>query len=85
MLIIPKNQLDKYKLHKVVLYEYNKYINETCIEVKNISNRLSTYDQSPLYKKNTKRISRNLFPSFQKQLNKILLEYSEEFGFVETN
>ncbi|CAI2184628.1 17649_t:CDS:2, partial [Funneliformis geosporum] len=30
MLILSKNQLHKYKLHKIVSHEYNKYIQETC-------------------------------------------------------
>ncbi|CAI2196657.1 10460_t:CDS:2 [Funneliformis geosporum] len=30
MLILSKNQLHKYKLHKIVLYESNEYIQETC-------------------------------------------------------
>ena len=43
MLIIPKNQLHKYKLHKIVLLKYNEYIQETCQVVHDISNKLSTH------------------------------------------
>ncbi|CAI2194731.1 13639_t:CDS:2, partial [Funneliformis geosporum] len=81
MLILPKDQLHKYKLHKIVLNEYNEYIQETCQVVDDISNKLSTHVQSYSYMKNIKRKSRNSFPSFKNKLNKILLKYSNEFGF----
>ncbi|GBC29468.2 hypothetical protein GLOIN_2v1712465 [Rhizophagus irregularis DAOM 181602=DAOM 197198] len=44
----------QYKLHKVVLYEYNKYIDEVYVSVNNISNRLSTSDNYS-YVKNKER------------------------------
>jgi hypothetical protein len=83
MLILPKDQLHKYKLHKIVLHEYNEYIQETCQVVDDISNRLSTHVQSYSYIKNIKRKSRNSFPSFKNKLNEILLKHSNEFGFEE--
>jgi hypothetical protein len=82
MLIIPKDQLHKYKLHKVVLLEYNEYIQETCQVVHDISNKLSTHI-SYTCTKNIKRKSKNSFPSFKNKLNELLLKYAEEFGFVE--
>jgi hypothetical protein len=82
MLIIPKDQLHKYKLHKVVLLEYNEYIQETCQVVHDISNKLSTHI-SYSCTKNIKRKSKNSFPSFKNKLNELLLKYAEEFGFVE--
>lgn len=83
MLILPKDQLHKYKLHKIVLREYNEYIQETCQVVDDISNRLSMHVQSYSYIKNIKRKSRNSFPSFKNKLNEILLKHSNEFGFEE--
>ena len=83
MLVIPKDQLNTYKLHKIVLDEYNKYIDETCEVVENISNKLSADYKNYSFTKNNERRSRNLFPSFEKQLNKILLNYANEFGFKE--
>ena len=83
MLIIPKNQLHKYKLHKIVLLEYNEYIQETCKVVNDISNKLSTHVKSYSYTKNIKRKSRNTFPSFKNKLNEILLKHAKEFGFDE--
>ncbi|CAB5377489.1 unnamed protein product [Rhizophagus irregularis] len=76
--------LQLYKLHKVlVLYEYNKYIDEVYyVSVNNISNRLSTSDNYS-YVKNKERKSRNLFPSFKNKLNDILLKYADKFGFVD--
>jgi len=44
LLVIPKDHLQLYKLHKVVLYKYNKYIDEVYVSVNNISNGLSTSD-----------------------------------------
>lgn len=81
LLVIPKDHLQLYKLHKVVLYEYNKYIDEVYVSVNNISNGLSTSDNYS-YVKNKERKSRNLFPSFKSKLNDILLKYADEFGFV---
>ncbi|CAB5186417.1 unnamed protein product [Rhizophagus irregularis] len=81
LLIMPKDQLQLYKLHKVVLYEYNKYIDEVYVSVNNISNRLSTSDNYS-YVKNKERKSRNLFPSFKNKLNDILLKHADKFGFV---
>ncbi|EXX62442.1 hypothetical protein RhiirA5_365361 [Rhizophagus irregularis] len=72
----------QYKLHKVVLYEYNKYIDEVYVSVNNISNRLSTSDNYS-YVKNKERKSKNLFPSFKNKLNDILLKYADKFGFVD--
>jgi hypothetical protein len=83
MLIIPKDQLHKYKLHKVVLLEYNEYIQETCQVVHDISNKLSTHI-SYSCTKNIKRKSKNSFPSFKNKLNELLLKYAEEFGFVDS-
>jgi CHAT domain-containing protein len=83
MLILPKDQLHKYKLNKIVLHEYNEYIQETCQVVDDISNRLSMHVQSYSYIKNIKRKSRNSFPSFKNKLNEILLKHSNEFGFEE--
>src|SRR5437764_7160598 len=83
MLIIPKDQLYQYKLHKVVLGEYNKYIDETCEVVENISNKLSADYKNYSFTKNNERRSRNLFPSFKNKLNEILLNYASEFGFKE--
>ncbi|CAB4397509.1 unnamed protein product [Rhizophagus irregularis] len=82
LLVIPKDNLQLYKLHKVVLYEYNKYIDEVYVSVNNISNGLSTSDNYS-YVKNKERKSRNLFPSFKSKLNDILLKYADEFGFVD--
>ena len=45
MLVIPKDQLNTYKLHKIVLNEYNKYIEETCKLVEDISNKLSIIEK----------------------------------------
>ena len=81
MLIIPKDQLYKYKLHKIVLLEYNEYIQETCQVVHDISNKLSTHI-SYSCTKNIKRKSKNSF-SFKNKLNELLLKYAEEFRFVE--
>src|SRR5829696_1504014 len=81
MLIIPKDQLHKYKLHKIVLLEYNEYIQETYQVVHDISNKLSTHI-SYSCTKNIKRKSKNSFPSFKNKLNELLLKYAEEFGFV---
>jgi len=83
MLVISKDQLNTYKLHKIVLDEYNKYIEETCKLVEDISNKLSIIEKNYSFIKNNERRSRNLFPSFEKQLNKILLNYANEFGFKE--
>src|SRR5215204_6798393 len=83
MLIISKDQLHKYKLHKIVLLEYNEYIQETCKVVNDISNKLSTHVKSYSYTKNIKRKSRNTFPSFKNKLNEILLKHAKEFGFDE--
>ena len=82
MLIIPKDQLHKYKLHKIVLLEFNEYIQETYQVVHDISNKLSTHI-SYSCTKNIKRKSKNSFPSFKNKLNELLLKYAEEFGFVE--
>jgi len=76
--------LHKYKLHKVVLLEYNEYIQETCQVVHDISNKLSTHI-SYSCTKNIKRKSKNSFPSFKNKLNELLLKYAEEFGFVENS
>lgn len=73
-----------YKLHKLVLHEYNNYIDEISGDVKNISNRLSRYDKTYPYIKNTEKKSRNLFPSFKNKLNEILLNHADEFGFKNT-
>jgi hypothetical protein len=81
LLIIPKGHLQLYKLHKVVLFEYNKYIDEVCESVNNISNNLSPSNNYS-YVKNKERKSRNLFPSFKNKLNDILLKHADEFGFV---
>jgi hypothetical protein len=83
MLIIPKDQLYHYELHKIVIQEYNKYIEETCANVKDISNRLSRADKNYSYMKNTKRKSTNLFSSFENKLNEILLRHANKFGFNE--
>jgi hypothetical protein len=48
MLIIPKNQLYFCKLHKIVIYEYNKYIDEIYGEVENLSNK-SSIDNKNLF------------------------------------
>ena len=82
MLIIPKDQLHKYKLHKVVLLEYNEYIQKTCQVVHDIFNKLSTHI-SYSCTKNIKRKSKNSFPSFKNKLNELLLKYAEKFRFVE--
>jgi hypothetical protein len=81
LLVIPKDQLHLYRLHKIVLYEYNKYIDETCESVKNISIGLPISDTKYSYVKNKERKSRNLFPSFRNKLNEILLNYADKFGF----
>ena len=83
MLIIPKDQLDLYKLHKLVLQQYHQYIYETCEVVEDITKKLSTCEKNYSFLKNNKRKSRNLFPSFKKKLKEILLNAAGEFGYLE--
>jgi len=83
MLIIPKDQLYHYKLHKIIIKEYNEYIEEMCTNVKDISNRLSRADKNYSYMKNTEKKSKNLYPSFKKKINEILLKHASAFGFKE--
>ena len=83
MLIIPREKLDSYRLHKIVIAEYNKYIDEMCDNVNDISNNLSTDNKNYSFIKNNQRRSRKSFPSFKNKLNEILLNYASEFGFKE--
>ena len=83
MLIIPREKLDSYRLHKIVIAEYNKYIDEMCDNVNDISNNLSTDNKNYSFIKNNQRRSRKSFPSFKNKLNKILLNYASEFRFKE--
>src|SRR5277367_5871013 len=81
MLIIPRDKLDSYRLHKIVIAEYNKYIDEMCDNVKNISNNLTTDNKNYSFIKNNERRSKNSFPSLKNKLNEILLNHASEFGF----
>src|ERR1700722_11915689 len=83
MLIIPREKLDSYRLHKIVIAEYNKYIDEMCDNVNDISNNLSTDNKNYSFIKNNQRRSRKSFPSFKNKLNEILLNYASEFRFKE--